>query len=365
MTAPTSGVGPGKPHGARLYGAGRSRLGPRRATAGQVVEIVTCASRDPDRCNRVDPRSIGSWTLGGSIDDQHAWNRRRWGTQTRVPTVAVAVTSRWACWWRHPPAAAAKSTCTTGTTARRRDGAQHADPDRHQGRQPGGHGAVQAHLGRQGHRGHRRLLRAERVLRHRQHAPSSAWTSTSATPSARCSASRSTSQNASFDTIIPAMGTRYDVVMSSFTDTARAPAEGRHGHLLHRRHLVLRRPRARTSDLTSLDALCGKNVGVEKGTTAARRRHGPVDQVHERRQVQGQRACSFPDQNGANVALASGRVDVVMADSPVAAYAAKQSSGQVRGRSASPTAPPPTASWCRRPSDYAGLATPSSVPSRR
>ena len=37
--------------------------------------------------------------------------------------------------------------------------------------------------------------------------------------------------------------------------------------------------------------------------------------------------AAFPDQNGANLALSSGRADVVMADSPVNAYAAKQSNG--------------------------------------
>ena len=36
----------------------------------------------------------------------------------------------------------------------------------------------------------------------------------------------------------------------------------------------------------------------------------------------------YPDQNGANLALSSGRADIVMADSPVAAYAAAQSKGQ-------------------------------------
>ena len=35
----------------------------------------------------------------------------------------------------------------------------------------------------------------------------------------------------------------------------------------------------------------------------------------------------FPDQNGANLALSSGRADVGMADSPVAAYQVKQSDG--------------------------------------
>ena len=38
----------------------------------------------------------------------------------------------------------------------------------------------------------------------------------------------------------------------------------------------------------------------------------------------------FPDQNGANLALSSGRAQVGMADSPVAAYQVKQSSGQFK-----------------------------------
>ena len=38
----------------------------------------------------------------------------------------------------------------------------------------------------------------------------------------------------------------------------------------------------------------------------------------------------FPDQNGVNLALSSGRVDVAMADTPVAAYAVKQSDGKFK-----------------------------------
>ncbi len=38
----------------------------------------------------------------------------------------------------------------------------------------------------------------------------------------------------------------------------------------------------------------------------------------------------FPDQNGVNLALSSGRADVAMADSPVAAYQVKQSHGQFK-----------------------------------
>ena len=55
------------------------------------------------------------------------------------------------------------------------------------------------------------------------------------------------------------------------------------------------------------------------------------------------KVLGFPDQSAANLALTSGRADVGMADSPVAAYTAKQSGGklEVVGR---PTARPPTGS---------------------
>ena len=39
---------------------------------------------------------------------------------------------------------------------------------------------------------------------------------------------------------------------------------------------------------------------------------------------------TFPDQNGANLALSSGRAQVGMADSPVADYQVKQSGGQFK-----------------------------------
>jgi polar amino acid transport system substrate-binding protein len=38
----------------------------------------------------------------------------------------------------------------------------------------------------------------------------------------------------------------------------------------------------------------------------------------------------YPDQNSANLALSSGRADVVMADSPPAAYAVEKSNGQFK-----------------------------------
>jgi polar amino acid transport system substrate-binding protein len=75
-------------------------------------------------------------------------------------------------------------------------------------------------------------------------------------------------------------------------------------------------------------SLCGKTMAVEKGTI----QEGtdvPADttkcKAAGKPSVNG---LSFDDQNGANLALSSGRADGVLADSPVAAYAAQQSSGK-------------------------------------
>ncbi len=75
--------------------------------------------------------------------------------------------------------------------------------------------------------------------------------------------------------------------------------------------------------------LCGRTVAVENGTTQlddataqnAKCKKGGKSAV---------KISAFPDQNAANLALASGRADVGMADSPVAAYIVEQSHGQFK-----------------------------------
>ena len=51
--------------------------------------------------------------------------------------------------------------------------------------------------------------------------------------------------------------------------------------------------------------------------------------MHEGRKA-AVNVISFPDQNGANLALSSGRAQIVMADSPVAAYEVKKSKGKFK-----------------------------------
>lgn len=133
--------------------------------------------------------------------------------------------------------------------------------------------------------------------------------------------------NAGFDTIIPGLASgKFDLGMSSFTDTRERQKtvdfvtyfSAGTGFYVKATNGI---------DVTGLDSLCGHRVAAERGTTQA----ADATAAGKRCTAAGKPTVNldvFPDQNGANLALASGRVDVVMADSPVAAYAVKQSNGQ-------------------------------------
>ena len=134
--------------------------------------------------------------------------------------------------------------------------------------------------------------------------------------------------NATFDTIIPGISSgKYDLGISSFTDT-----KDREKVLDFVTYFT-----AGTSffvksggpNIKQLSDLCGHKVSVETGTT---------EQTDAQQQAtactsQGKPAATvdtYPDQNTANLALSSGRDDVGMADSPVAAYQVQQSKGQFK-----------------------------------
>jgi polar amino acid transport system substrate-binding protein len=134
-------------------------------------------------------------------------------------------------------------------------------------------------------------------------------------------------KNITFDSIIPGLAAgRYDLGMSSFTVT---------------------REREKTVDFVtyaiagtsfyvnadggpnvgSLADLCGQKVAAERGTTQAT----DATAQDKKCKAAGNSGVSvqvFPDQNGVNLALSSGRADVAMADSPPAAYAVEQSDGK-------------------------------------
>jgi polar amino acid transport system substrate-binding protein len=125
--------------------------------------------------------------------------------------------------------------------------------------------------------------------------------------------------NVSFDSIIPSLGNRFDLGMSSFTDNKeREKVVDMVDYFSAGTSFMVKKGTSLNPSSTA--DLCGKKVAVEKGTTQ-------LDDVTAQSKKCKLTVLPFPDQNGANLALQSGRADVVLADSPVNAYAAKQSNG--------------------------------------
>jgi polar amino acid transport system substrate-binding protein len=135
--------------------------------------------------------------------------------------------------------------------------------------------------------------------------------------------------NATFDGIIPGLAAgKYDVGASSFTDTKdREKTVNFVDYFIAGTSFFTKASGG--TEVTGLSGLCGKTVAVEKGTTQetdATAQSGKCKKAGKPAVT----VLTFPDENGANLALSSGRAQLVMADSPVAAYAIKQSNGQFK-----------------------------------
>jgi polar amino acid transport system substrate-binding protein len=134
--------------------------------------------------------------------------------------------------------------------------------------------------------------------------------------------------NATFDSIIPGLASgKYDVGMSSFTDTKER--EKTVDFVTYFSAGTAFYEPANGPAISGLADLCGKKVAVEKGTT---QQTDASDQSKKCTSAgkPGVTVLVFPDQNGANLALSSGRAQVGMADSPVAEYQVKQSGGRFK-----------------------------------
>jgi polar amino acid transport system substrate-binding protein len=136
-------------------------------------------------------------------------------------------------------------------------------------------------------------------------------------------------QNQTFDSIIPGLSAKkYDLGMSSFTDTkARQKVVNFVTYFSAGTSFYTKGQGGPT--VNGLADLCGLKVAVEKGTT----QQADATAQSKKCTAAGKKAVSvsvFPDQNGANLALSSGRAQVGMADSPVADYQVKQSNGQFK-----------------------------------
>jgi polar amino acid transport system substrate-binding protein len=135
--------------------------------------------------------------------------------------------------------------------------------------------------------------------------------------------------NASFDTIIPGLQSgKYDIGFSSFTDTKeRQKVVDFVTYFSAGTAFYVKASGGPT--INSLADLCGHSVGVERGTTQA------DDSTAQNKKCKaagkpGVKVAVYPDQNAANLAISSGRQQVGMADSQVAAYIVKKSNGQFK-----------------------------------
>jgi polar amino acid transport system substrate-binding protein len=133
--------------------------------------------------------------------------------------------------------------------------------------------------------------------------------------------------NATFDTIIPGLQShKYDLGMSSFTDTkAREKIVDFVTYFSAGTSFYVAAKGGPA--ISTLADLCAHTVAVERGTTQAAdatRQNASCKQAGK----PGVTVAVYPDQNSANLALSSGRAQVGMVDSPVAAYIVKQSHGR-------------------------------------
>jgi polar amino acid transport system substrate-binding protein len=132
--------------------------------------------------------------------------------------------------------------------------------------------------------------------------------------------------NATFETIIPGLASgKYDLGISSFTDTKeREQTVDFVTYFVAGTSFYVKSSGG--PDIKSLADLCGRTVAAERGTTQA----ADAQKQSAKCKSAGKPSVTvqvYNDQNAVNLALSSDRAQVAMADSPVAAYQVKQSTG--------------------------------------
>lgn len=135
--------------------------------------------------------------------------------------------------------------------------------------------------------------------------------------------------NQTFDSIIPGLASgKYNVGASSFTDTKeREKSVDFVTYFIAGESFYTKAAGGTT--ISSIADICGHTVAVEKGTTELADAQTQSAKCKKAGKP-GVTVLPFPDQNGANLAVSSGRAQLGFVDSPVAAYVVKQSGGQFK-----------------------------------
>jgi polar amino acid transport system substrate-binding protein len=135
--------------------------------------------------------------------------------------------------------------------------------------------------------------------------------------------------NTTFEAIIPGLAAgRYDIGASSFTDTKEREKTVDFVTYLSVGQAFLSKANGGPK-LNTLAELCGHAVSVEKGTVELEE----AEKQNKKCKSTGKPAIKlliFPGQDGANLALSSGRAEVDYADSPIIAYQVRQLGVSVR-----------------------------------
>jgi polar amino acid transport system substrate-binding protein len=135
--------------------------------------------------------------------------------------------------------------------------------------------------------------------------------------------------NSNFETIIPGLAAgRYDLGVSSFTDTKEREKTVDFVDYYSAGISFYAKSTANPG-VSKISDLCGKTVAVEKGTTEQEE----ATKQNSKCTKEGKKSVtvlSFPGQNPVNLAIASGRGELGMVDSPVAAYQIKKTSGEFK-----------------------------------
>jgi len=135
--------------------------------------------------------------------------------------------------------------------------------------------------------------------------------------------------NVTFDGIIPGMAAgRYQIGASSFTDTKTREKTVNFVDYANVGESFYTKAQGGTQ-IKSISSICGLTVSVETGTTEqadAKTQSKKCTTAHKKPVT----VLSFPTQNGANLAVSSGRAQLGFADTPVASYQVKKSGGQFK-----------------------------------
>jgi polar amino acid transport system substrate-binding protein len=135
--------------------------------------------------------------------------------------------------------------------------------------------------------------------------------------------------NTTFEAIIPGLAAgRYDIGISSFTDT-KEREKTVDFVTYYKAGISFYAKTSANPGVKTVADLCGKTVAVEKGTTELEESTKQSAKCTK----EGKKAVnvlSFPGQNPVTLAVASGRAELGMADSPVVAYQIKVNGNQFK-----------------------------------